>query len=145
MIFNLQNPYEHDRFKEYVNNLYKQKCVVEVKKINPKRSLAQNSYLHVILGYFATQYGCSLDEAKVDYFKRQCNASIFEERVTNKVGKEIIRLRSSSDLTTAEMTLAIDRFRNWAAYEGGIYLPAPHEDEMIIHARQEIERNQQFL
>lgn len=145
MVFNLSNPYEHQGFKDYVNKLYAAKVVVEVKKINPKRSLAQNSYLHVILGYFASQYGCSLDEAKIDYFKRLCNKDMFEETVTNKAGKEVKRLRSSSDLTTAEMTLAIERFRNWSAAEGGIYLPSPNEGDMIIYARQEVERNQQFL
>lgn len=145
MIFNLSNPYDDQRFKDYVNKLYKDKVVVEVKKINPRRSLAQNSYLHVLLGYFASQYGCSLDEAKVDYFKRLCNKEMFEEKVVNKSGREVLRLRSSSDLSTAEMTLAIERFRNWSAAEGGIYLPSPNEGDMILYARQEIERNQQFI
>lgn len=145
MIFNLSNPYDDQRFKDYVNKLYKDKVVVEVKKINPRRSLAQNSYLHVLLGYFASQYGCSLDEAKVDYFKRLCNKEMFEEKVVNKAGKEVVRLRSSSDLSSAEMTFAIERFRNWSAAEGGIYLPSPNESDMILYARQEIERNQQFL
>lgn len=34
MIFNLNNSFEHDRFKEYVNQLYKQKAIVEVKSMN---------------------------------------------------------------------------------------------------------------
>lgn len=145
MIFDLNNPYQRNDFKDYINKLYSEKKVVEVKKINPRRTLAQNSYLHVILGYFASQYGCSMDEAKVDFFKRQCNKEIFEEKIVNRAGKEVVRLRSSSDLTTAEMTLAIERFRNWSAYEGGIYLPSANEEDMIIYARQEIEKNREFI
>ena len=53
MIFNLSNPYEVDKYKEYVNKLFKDRAVVEVKKRLPNRTLAQNSYLHLILSFFA--------------------------------------------------------------------------------------------
>ena len=33
MIFNLANPYELDKYKEYVNTLFKKKSVVEVKEV----------------------------------------------------------------------------------------------------------------
>lgn len=51
MIFNLSNPYEVDKYKEYVNKLFKDRAVVEVKKRLPNRTLAQNSYLHLILSF----------------------------------------------------------------------------------------------
>ena len=66
MIFNLSNHYEIPKFKEYVNKLFSERAVVEVKKKLPNRTLAQNSYLHLLLGYFGSEYGCSLDEAKID-------------------------------------------------------------------------------
>lgn len=145
MIFNLKNEYEIPKFKEYVNRLFRERAVVEVKKKSPNRTLAQNSYLHLLLGYFASEYGCSLDEAKVDFYKRTCNRYLFERKVTNKKGKEITCLRSSADLTTGEMTLSIDRFRNWSASVAGIYLPAANEQQMLIFAQQEIERNNEFI
>lgn len=89
MIFNLNNPYEADKFKEYVNRMYQQKSVVEVKKKLPNRTLAQNSYLHLLLGYFGSEYGCSLDEAKIDFYKRTCNRDLFERKTVNKKGKEV--------------------------------------------------------
>jgi hypothetical protein len=49
---------------------------------------------------------------------------------------KIERWRSSASLDKAEMTLAIDRFRNFASSELGIYLPEP-EDLVLL---QEIER-----
>lgn len=145
MIFNLNNPYEADKFKEYVNRMYQQKSVVEVKKKLPNRTLAQNSYLHLLLGYFGSEYGCSLDEAKIDFYKRTCNRDLFERRIVNKKGMEVTCLRSSAELTTGEMTLSIERFRNFASSEAGIYLPSPNEREFLIHIQQEIERHKEFL
>lgn len=145
MIFNLNNPFEHDRFKEYVNQLYKQRAIVEVKKKHPNRTLAQNSYLHLLLGYFGSEYGCSLDEAKVDFYKRACNRDLFERKTVNKYGKEVTYLRSSAELTTSEMTLSIERFRNFASSEAGIYLPSSTERDFLVYAQQEIEKSKEFI
>ena len=145
MLFDLKNEYELPKFKEYVNRLYRERAVVEVTKKRPARTLAQNSYLHLLLGYFATQYGCSLDEAKVDFYKRLCNRDLFEQTVRNRMGREVKTLRSSSALTTAEMSLSIERFRNWSASVAGIYLPSASEQQMLLYARQEVERCQEFV
>lgn len=145
MIFNLSNEHEKPKFKEYANKLYKEGAAVELKKKHPLRSIPQNSYLHLLLGYFGAEYGCSLDEAKIDYFKRTCNKDLFERTNINKLGKEVTYLRSSSELTTAEMSSAIDRFRNWSAAVAGIYLPAAGEQQFLLHAMQEVEKNKEFL
>jgi hypothetical protein len=58
MIYDLKNEYQIPKFKEYVNKLFKERAVVEVKKKLPNRTLAQNSYLHLLLGYFGSEYGC---------------------------------------------------------------------------------------
>ena len=131
-LFNLKNEYDILKFKAYVNKLFQERAVVEVRKKLPNRTLAQNSYLHLLLGYFGSEYGCSLDEAKIDFYKRTCNRDLFERKTVNK-------------LTTGEMTLSIDRFRNWSASVAGIYLPAANEQQMLIYAQQEIERNNEFI
>lgn len=138
MIFNLKNEWDRPKFKEYVNQLYKENAVVELKKRQPKRSSNQNAYLHLALGWFACEYGCSLEEVKVDFYKRECNREIFELTKLNKSGKEVKYLRSSSELSTAEMTLSIERFRNWSSSVAGIYLPAPNEDQLLIYIQQEM-------
>ena len=145
MIYNLSNEYDVPKFKEYVNKLYSERAVVEVKKKNPNRTLAQNNFLHLLLGYFGSEYGCSMEEAKLDFYKRTCNRDLYERKAVNKHGKEVTFLRSSSELTTAEMTLSIDRFRNWSSSQAGIYLPAANEHQMLIYAQQEIERNKEFI
>ena len=144
-IFNLKNEYDIPKFKDYVNKLFRERAVVEVKKRLPNRTLAQNSYLHLLLGYFGSEYGCSLEEVKIDFYKRTCNRDLFERKTVNKKGKEITYLRSSAELTAGEMTLSIDRFRNWSASVAGIYLPAANEQQMLIYAQQEAERNNGFI
>lgn len=145
MTFNLQNEYDIPKFKEYVNRLFKDRAVVEVRKKLPNRSLSQNSYLHLLLGYFGAEYGCSMEEAKIDFYKRTCNRDLFERKKTNRKGNEITYLRSSSELTTGEMTLSIDRFRNWSSAQAGIYLPAANERQMLIYAQQQTERSREFI
>lgn len=145
MIFNLNNPYEVDKYKDYVNKLFKDRAIVEVKKRLPNRTLKQNSYLHLLLGFFACETGYSLEEVKLDYFKKMCNRDLFERKKINKQGFEITYMRSSSELSTGEMTTAIERFRNYSSAQAGIYLPAPDENQFLIHIQQEIERNKEFI
>lgn len=145
MIYNLDNEYEVPKFREKVDKLIADGSTVELKKVHPKRTIKQNSYLHLILGYFGSEYGLSVDQVKYDFFKRTCNLELFSRPQTNKKGLRVEFLRSTAELTTAEMTIAIERFRNWSASVAGIYLPAPDEHEFIIHCRQIIEENREFI
>ena len=149
-VFNLHNPYEAQQFKEYCNKVY-QECmkaplgIVEVKKKHRQRSSSQNAYLHVCLGYYASEFGLTLDEVKFDVFKRKLNKDIFEVERVNKRGQKVVRLRSSRDLDTAEMTTAIERFRNWSSAVAGLYIPSPNETEALFAAQRQIESYADFL
>ena len=144
-IYQLHNPYDRQKFEEKVKKLIEEEAIVEIKKKHPSRSLPQNAYLHVILGYFGQEFGYDIDTVKYEYFKKLCNPQIFIKKRTNKRGTEVEYLRSTADLDTAEMTLAIERFRNWASAEAHIYLPAPNEYEHLLYAQQMIEQNEEFL
>ena len=143
MIYDLSNPFQLEDYKQYVNKLYEQGAVVEVRKINPKRTLKQNAYLHIILSYFAAEYGCSLQEAKLQYFKREVNPQLFVKKKINKYGIEIETVRSTSDLDKEEMRVAIERFRNWASPM--MYIPSADEHKVLIYDQQVVERNKEFL
>lgn len=145
MIYNLGNPYDRERFKRRANELFKASKIVELKEKDVVRTLKQNSYLHLIISYFASQYGCGADEAKIDFYKRTCNRDLFERERTNKRGEVKTYLRSSADLTKEEMSLSIDRFRFWSVSVAGIYLPSKEDGEMLTYALQEIERNKEYL
>ena len=145
MIYNLSNEYEVPKFQEKVDKLITDGSTVELKKVHPKRTIKQNSYLHLLLGYFGSEYGLSIEEVKLDIFKRICNADLFKRSHANKKGIHIEFLRSTAELTTSEMTTAIERFRNWSSAVAGIYLPAPDEQEFLIHCKQIIEENREFI
>lgn len=146
MLYDLTNPLHAEQFKAKVNKLYKAKAIVELTEKRAKRSLPQNKYLHLILGYFGVESGNTLEWVKREYFKKLCNKDIFvKERVDNITNQKTKYLRSSADLTIDEMTTAIERFRNWSAQEAGIYIPSPDEQDLLIIAEIETERNKNYL
>ena len=119
--------------------------VIELTEKKPRRSLPQNKYLHVILAYFGTQTGNTLEWVKQQYYKKLVNPDLFIREKEDKYLGRIKVLRSSADLDTAEMSLSIERFRNWAAQETGIYIPSADEAILIQQMEIEIERNKEFL
>ena len=119
--------------------------VIELTEKKPRRSLPQNKYLHVILAYFGTQTGNTLEWVKQQYYKKLVNPDLFIRAKEDKYLGRIKVLRSSADLDTAEMSLSIERFRNWAAQEAGIYIPSADEAILIQQMEIEIERSKEFL
>lgn len=146
MFYDLSNPLHAESFKRRVNLLYKNKAIVELTEKKPRRTLSQNAYLHAALSYFGLQLGYKLEEVKQWYFKQECNPDLF---VTHKKDKLLdvdrVGLRSSKDLSTSEMTLAIERFRNWASLKAGVYIPSPDEHHLVMQMELEVERAKQFL
>lgn len=65
-----------------------------------------------------------------------------EDRITGEMRKTF---RSSSDLDTAEMTTAIERFRNWAADVAGVYIPSPEEHRLVEQMEIEVQRAKLYL
>ena len=114
-----------------LEKLIKDGKVFELTEKKPKRSLPQNAYLHVLLGYFAAQTGNTLEWVKKEYYKKLVNPTTFIRTKEDRFMGVVKYLRSSADLDTAEMTTTIDRFRNWSASEVGIYLPAPDEERLL--------------
>jgi len=144
-LYNLRNPFDQLKFKEKANELFNAKAYVELKMKTTQRSLAQNSYLHLLLGYFAAEFGYTLEEVKFDIFKKMCNKDIFERKRKNKRGFDVKYIRSSTELDKQEMTTAIERFRNYSSAQCGLYLPEPNEHEALFFAQQQIENFKEYL
>ena len=145
MIYDLQNEYDRSKFKAKVNQLYTEKALVELKRKTTNRSLAQNSYLHVLLCYFASEFGYTKEEVKHDIFKKKCNPELFLHKRKNKRGFVVTYVRSSTELDKAEMTLAIERFRNYSSAVCGLYLPEPNEHRALVYAQQQIEQYKNYV
>lgn len=145
MIYDTSNPLDKANFMLRAKKLAESGKVIELTEKKPRRSLPQNKYLHVILAYFGTQTGNTLEWVKQQYYKKLVNPDLFIREKEDKYLGRIKVLRSSADLDTAEMSLSIERFRNWAAQETGIYIPSADEAILIQQMEIEIERNKEFL
>ncbi len=146
MLYDLKNGLQAENFKTRCDALLKKESIVELIEKKPQRTLKQNAYLHVILGYFGLQFGYKLNEVKEWYFKETCNPELFVRYKTDSITEEQRKvLRSSADLTTDEMTLAIERFRNWAADIAGVYIPSPEEYRFVEQMEIEVQRGKCYL
>ena len=145
MIYDTSNPLDKANFLLRAKKLAESGVIVDLTEKKPRRSLPQNKYLHVILAYFGAQTGNTLEWVKHQYYKKLVNPDLFIREKEDKYLGRIKVLRSSADLDTAEMSLSIERFRNWAAQEVGIYIPSVDEAILIQQMEIEIERNKEFL
>jgi hypothetical protein len=145
MIYNLSNDFDKQRFKVRCNALYKQGGVVDLTAKKEQRTIPQNRYLHLILGWFAIETGNTLGFVKQEYFKRYINPDLFVVEIDDKHLGKVSVLRSSRDLNTAEMTTAIERFRNWSSAEAGVYLPSPDEQAFLQSIEIEMLRQKEYL
>jgi hypothetical protein len=149
MLYNLGNAVDRQDFKEYCNKLYKlgkeKGCWVELSKKRHQRSLPQNSYMHMCIAYFASEYGITLEEAKFEFFKKRYNPELFVRRRKNKQGKVITYIRSSADLDTKEMSIAIESFKNKVAEEFGLSIPDAEDYDALAEAQKQIEMYAEYL
>lgn len=137
MKFNLKLPAEAGRATDYLNTLIKNGSLAEVKKISPKRSLNQNSYLHLLLSAFGAHFGYTLEEAKLIY--KEINPKVY---AYEKKGRTFYR--SSADLTKDEMTASIERFRDKSA-EAGYPLPTATDQGWLRELENSIEAQEKYL
>ena len=144
MLYDLNNPLQRESFKVKSEALAKKGGIVELTEKKQRRTNQQNAYLHTILSYFAGEIGETMEYVKRHYFKVLCNKDLFVLDVEDKYLGRIKVLRSSADLDTAEMTTAIERFRNWAATEG-IYIPSPDEQNLVQLMEIEVSRNRIYV
>ena len=144
MLYDCSNPLDRENFLARANLLASRGEIVSL-SAKRQRTLRQNSYLHVILEYFACQYGESPEYVKREYFKILVNPDIFVINKNDRFRGTVYDVRSSSDLTTEEMTTAIERFRNWSSKEAGIYIPTAEEGAVICQMELEIARNKKFV
>lgn len=145
MIYDTSNPLDKANFLLRAKKLAESGKIIEMSEKKPRRSLPQNKYLHVILAYFGTQTGNTLEWVKQQYYKNLVNPDLFIREKEDKYLGKIKVLRSSADLHTSEFSLSIERFRNWAAQEASIYIPSSDEAILIQQMEIEIERNKEYL
>jgi len=146
MIYDPKNPLHQKQAIEKLNYFISKEKRFELKAKNDKRSISQNSYLHLILSWFGVETGYTLEEVKQEIFKKHVNANLFYDGDIKGI-ITVSRWRSTADLDTAEMTLAIDRFRDFSIKELGIYLPEPSDLAILQDIENELSKhkNKQYI
>jgi hypothetical protein len=137
MIFNLANLQELAGAREYLNQVARLGKRVEIKRKAEHRTLQQNSYLHLILGYFGTQTGYTTAEAKTLYKRLNADLYIYEKNNAKF-------LKSSADLSKEDMMKSIDKFITYSEDEG-IPLPAPDNQDFLDLATNTVEAQKSYL
>lgn len=141
MLYDPTDPIQKAEARTRLNRLIEAGKRFEIKERRQLRTIKQNAYLHLILAYFAREYGETLEYVKTRFFKTQVNPSLFlKTHINPKTGKARKDLKSTSELTTRELAEAIDRFIDWSVSVAGIELPAPTDMESINNLRDELDR-----
>ena len=117
MILDLSISHDRERAEVYLAQLIKSESKIELKRVPKKRTLRQNSYVHKLFTLAGAHFGYTTDEMKI-VVKRILGY------IYSKEGQEFYS--HTSEMNTKELTIFIDRFRNWSASEG-CYLPSSDE------------------
>ncbi len=142
MIFDTSKKEQGKKFKDRANFLYKKGAKIEILEKSIKRTYSQNNYLHLILGWFALEYGETVDYIKQEFFKKIVNENVFKYEFINfKTGEVREAWKSTAQLTKLELTEAIERFRNYSAEHMNLYLPEPKDIAHLDEISNEMEKH----
>ena len=144
MIYNAEKEIDIQRAVVKIKQFIEKKVVFELTQKKKRRSISQNSYLHLIFSWFALETGYTTEEVKQEIFKKIVNPNTFYEGEFGELIK-IERWRSTASLNTEETTLCIERFRDYSAKKAGIYLPEPKELSLLQEIEVQIKNNKQYL
>ena len=130
MLYDTRKLYDLEKLHAKLRHLEQKGKVVELRERQTGRTLSQNAYHAICIQFVANEAGETYDYVNTQYYKRACNYDLFVRVKEDKVLGPVHYLRSSRDLTKEEMSLSIDRFRNWASLQLGLYIPDPRDKEL---------------
>lgn len=137
MLFNLANQQGLASAREYLNQVARLGKRVEILRKAEHRTLPQNAYLHLILGYFGTQTGYTLAESKLLYKRLNSDLYVYEKNKTKF-------MRSSADISKENMAKTIDRFMQYSD-EQGVPLPLAANQDFLDLATNTVEAQKKYL
>ncbi len=146
MWYNATKEIDVQRAIERIKYFIKHEKTFELTEKKHIRSISQNSYLHLILSWYALEYGETLEYIKQEVFKKfVCKDLFYYEHINRKTGEVRDGFRSTADLNTQEMTTAIQMFRDFSVKQAGIYLPEPRDLALLNEIQIEVNNNKQYL
>jgi len=146
MIFNAQKELDVIKATDRLKFLIEKKKRFEITEKKPIRSLSQNSYLHLILAYYALEFGETADYIKQEVFKKKVNREIFEFEFYNRKTYEVrTEYKSTAKLDTKELTIAIERFKEFSMRQAGFRLPEPSDLAFLDEIRNEVTKYESLI
>lgn len=144
MLLDANKELDIKRAKSMLQHYIDKGKIFELREKKQRRSIPQNSYMHLLFSWFALETGYTAAEVKQEIFKKIVNPDLFYD--SEKEGIITIqRWHSTASLSKDELTMAIDRFRNYSAAEAGIYLPEPSDLNHIREIEIQIENHKTYL
>lgn len=146
MIYNPKKPVDVKRATDKLLYFIQTGKPFEMKLLPEIKTLKQNNYFHLIVGWFAFEYGDTTEHVKQYLIKKIVCAEIFKTEFTNKLTGEIREdYKSFASISKQETTYVINKFRDYASKQAGIYLPAPEEKDFLKEIEVQLKNNQQYL
>jgi hypothetical protein len=150
MLYDLSNGLDvlklRARIKKIEQAINERKRLVIELNDKTNRTLSQNNYLHLIVSYFAAEYGETVEYVKQTIFKREVNPHIFVRTKHDKLlNRDVVILRSTKEISKEEMTEAIERFLNWSVNIAGIALPEPQQKDALLECQKVVEREKKYI
>lgn len=146
MIYNPEKTIDCERAIEKLKYYITKKQPFELKRMAVSKSSNQNSYFHLLIGWFALEYGETSEYVKQEIIKKIVCPEIFKSEFINKKTGEIREdWKSWSSLTKDEATYVIDKFKHYASKEAGIYLPEPTNIVALREIQIQIKNHQHYL
>jgi len=124
MLLDLSNSLDAKRAQAYLDKLLEKGEQIEIRKIIKQRTVRQNSYLHVCLTMFCNETGYTIDEAKELFSMQLPDIMRYEKNGVNF-------RKSTADMDTKDMGTLIDKIREMALDQLGLYIP--DSEEYLIH------------
>ena len=137
MIFDLGNNEDKNKAAFKFHQLVEGGKVIELTEKRKKRSISQNSYLHVAITIFAIELGYTVEEAKT-VLKRDCSFMVYDK-------EGMLFLKRTRDLNTKELTDFIEFIITYAAK---MFITIPSSDEYInnqIDIDRHISQNKEYI
>jgi len=140
------NLFDIERARVYFEKLIASNKPFELRKLPEPKSNDQNSYVHLIMSWYALELGYSNEYMKQVIVKEVICPDIFLiERTSHKTGEVYTDKLSFAELTKEQLTAVITKIRNHASIESGVYLPDSTDLAAMSFMAIEIKKNEQYL
>ncbi len=140
-VYRPNDPRDYMEIMNMINDARDNDKELEIKKYRKSRTSNQRKYLHFLIRWVASEYGCTSTYMKEFYLKQVIAPFIFDTGNVDRAGNKVFR--SESTLKVDEECNVIQCLRDWAAL-GNIETPDANDRMEILYCEKQIEKQTSF-